>query len=592
MASSRKVAEKKECAGYLMLREKDPSELTSVHRAACRGAARLEVEDNHYCLMHAPTAEKAKVFSTELKKKLDAGEYNFQGVWFPKETSFEGQKFEGAACFDHSEFSGNVSFAGAEFTGEFDGDVDFQASFVSVLFRGRTEFSKAKFRGSVSFRGAKFCGEKVLFIDTEFAGNDTVFAETEFNCKVVTFWKTIFSTGRVKFDKAEITAGKISFNRVKFWGDQVSFLSTQFIGERLNFQRVIFRAEYTDFSEAKFMSNAYFSYVTFGGFVFFADSVFEKFALFNKVTLQKTAFIDFGLAHFENFTKFNENKVEEGADFCFGEAIFSSPKTTFFNAMDLYPRWFMSIDPGGFNFENVIFKIPVESAEITEELRRVKKYKQKVDAVGGFRTKGDIKAGMDFRRFKSSILSIEEKKPIENHEHERKSYEIIAAACWRLGDNAEANKNYSEASRFRYLAMESHRLLNAGGRAFWTLHWLYWASSGYGERSLRAVLLLIGIWLIFAILYLLPFSSFNRWETRVTNPQEYQAAVSENRIDKEGRVLNFTEAIAYSFGIMSLQKPEPKPLGALTFFLVNLETALGPVQAALLLLAIRRKFMK
>jgi hypothetical protein len=41
-----------------------------------------------------------------------------------------------------------------------------------------------------------------------------------------------------------------------------------------------------------------------------------------------------------------------------------------------------------------------------------------------------------------------------------------------------------------------------------------------------------------------------------------------------------------------VQKPEPKPLTGAAQTLVLLETILGPVQTALLALAIRRKFMR
>ena len=43
---------------------------------------------------------------------------------------------------------------------------------------------------------------------------------------------------------------------------------------------------------------------------------------------------------------------------------------------------------------------------------------------------------------------------------------------------------------------------------------------------------------------------------------------------------------------MTLQKPEPLPANKRAKTLVLLETVLGPVQAALLALAIRRKFMR
>ena len=56
--------------------------------------------------------------------------------------------------------------------------------------------------------------------------------------------------------------------------------------------------------------------------------------------------------------------------------------------------------------------------------------------------------------------------------------------------------------------------------------------------------------------------------------------------------LPLKRALTYSLGVMSLQKPEPKPATGTAQTLVTLETILGPLQAALLALAIRRKFMR
>jgi hypothetical protein len=103
---------------------------------------------------------------------------------------------------------------------------------------------------------------------------------------------------------------------------------------------------------------------------------------------------------------------------------------------------------------------------------------------------------------------------------------------------------------------------------------------------------MFSIWAVFALLYLSPMASFYRWETKVSGSEEYQKALDENKIDKEGRRLNPGEAFTYSFAVMALQKPEPKPLGPLTNSLVLFETVFAPVQLALLALAIRRKFMR
>jgi hypothetical protein len=81
---------------------------------------------------------------------------------------------------------------------------------------------------------------------------------------------------------------------------------------------------------------------------------------------------------------------------------------------------------------------------------------------------------------------------------------------------------------------------------------------------------LLGIWAAFALLYLLvpssPFSGFS--------------------------VPNFEEAIFYSLGAMARLNPEPKPDPGWFQFLVTVEGLLGPLQIALLLLAIRRKVMR
>ncbi|MFY9621060.1 MAG: hypothetical protein WAQ99_14700 [Pyrinomonadaceae bacterium] len=130
------------------------------------------------------------------------------------------------------------------------------------------------------------------------------------------------------------------------------------------------------------------------------------------------------------------------------------------------------------------------------------------------------------------------------------------------------------------------RLLIVYCAGFDLLHWIYWVASGYGERIMRAFTVLIVFWLLFAGVY-----------TRVG------FAPSEQKLGRESDVaiakrfdvvesLPFKRALAYSLGVMTLQRPEPKPATTAAQTVVLLETILGPVQAALLALAIRRKFMR
>lgn len=165
-------------------------------------------------------------------------------------------------------------------------------------------------------------------------------------------------------------------------------------------------------------------------------------------------------------------------------------------------------------------------------------------------------------------------------------HRLLAIACRHLAVNAEENHRYEEASKFRYLAMEARRREAWHGFAPWRLGWWYWLASGYGERALRAFVVLLGIWLVAGLLY--TRIGFARWEPKLAS--ETDVAIAKR--DDVGASLKFSRALTYSVGVMTFQKPEPRPATTAAQTVVLLETILGPVQAALLALAIRRKFMR
>jgi hypothetical protein len=148
------------------------------------------------------------------------------------------------------------------------------------------------------------------------------------------------------------------------------------------------------------------------------------------------------------------------------------------------------------------------------------------------------------------------------------SKRLLEIAARQLAVNADENNRYEDASKFRYMAMETKRLDYVGWRRFVNLHWLYKGTSGYGESWSRAALVLVGIWFGFGLIYWL----FG----------EFYSEISQN----------FYQSLGYSSLVMLLQKPEPRYASNLTFTLYILETILAPLQAALLALAIRRKFMR
>jgi hypothetical protein len=103
---------------------------------------------------------------------------------------------------------------------------------------------------------------------------------------------------------------------------------------------------------------------------------------------------------------------------------------------------------------------------------------------------------------------------------------------------------------------------------------------------MQGVLVLFGILLLSAILY--SHVGFVRWEPKLASESDMASA----KRDDVGAPLKFSRALIYSAAVMTFQKPEPRAATTAAQTVVLLETILGPVQAALLALAIRRKFMR
>ena len=194
---------------------------------------------------------------------------------------------------------------------------------------------------------------------------------------------------------------------------------------------------------------------------------------------------------------------------------------------------------------------------------------------------GFINVSWRWRSINDEVKSLRYEVLLQPHRHR-----LFAIACRHLAVNAEENHRYAEASKFRYMAMDARRLESLLGFAPWRLSWWYWLASRYGERVLRAFVVLIGILLVSAGMY--TKVGFARWEPKPAS--EVDGAIAKR--DDMGAPLQFSRALTYSAGVMTLQKPEPRPATTAAQTVVLLETILGPVQAALLALAIRRKFMR
>jgi uncharacterized protein YjbI with pentapeptide repeats len=342
--------------------------------------------------------------------------------------------------------------------------------------------------------------------------------------------------------------------------DNATFGNHKEFGGRANFDSVTFKAR-TSFHSAVFKDDTRFFSATFHDRANFDYARFERRANFRLTNFKDSASFhganDIEVFGAQSWLDFREVKIEK-------------PELISFHTLALRPYWFVDSNPSRFVMTNVEWHsgTPGQGISIGPE----------IDALA------------------------KKRRGIESPDR------LLAIACWNLAVNAEENHRYEEASSFRYMAMDARRLTtfrrtrkqwdrfirslkgrNLPGsmikrrsrllcKSAWllcksacetlNLRCLYWAASGYGEKTVQALLMLIGLLVVCAVL--------NAFVMR----------------DKAGARLTLPHAVSYSAGVMMLQKPEPVPATTAAQSLVLLETFLGPAQAALLLLAIRRKFMR
>ncbi|MFZ5448243.1 MAG: pentapeptide repeat-containing protein [Thermodesulfobacteriota bacterium] len=149
-------------------------------------------------------------------------------------------------------------------------------------------------------------------------------------------------------------------------------------------------------------------------------------------------------------------------------------------------------------------------------------------------------------------------------------YSVVERLYRNLQVNYEGVNDYKSSGDFHYGEMEMHR--RASKWRWFPLYWynLYKLSSGYGERPLRAVLVLGGLLLVFSLVLL-------GLEHIPDVPDKWSWA-------------GFWQALLYVFQQGTLQKPDwLKPATAGGKFLSAFMPVLIPGQAALFFLALRNR---
>lgn len=406
-----------------------------------------------------------------------------------------------------------------------------EVSLDRFFFVGEVIFYRAVFSDKVSFRETTF-RNKAIFLQAVFEAEVTIKA---CHFKSYTNFSKCSFAADVDFSGTEFEAG-VAFSDVLF--HESVCLSCGFHHD-------------ADFFSCVFSGLAEFTDAEFKGDVSFIGSIFESAADFTRTSFDSN--VNFTGASFGDSVSFVRQDIgrqlfDETAALFLEFARIEHPELFTFHALTLRPTWFINADPRKFNFNDVRWLC----STVSDDLQRMRK-----DYLTGF--------------------------------HQP----LLAITYRRLATNAEDNDRYREASQFRYNAMdvsrhEPWRHLGFLRRwlGFWKLSWWYWFASGYGERIFRAFLVLLGIWFVAGLLY--TRVGFARWEPKLAT----EADVVVAKRDAVGAPLNLSRALTYSAGVMTLQRPEPRPATTAAQTVVLLETVLGPVQAALLALAIRRKFMR
>lgn len=526
-----------------------------------------EHDGKQFCVFHYPGLDKSADFEKALRRKIKDKDFDFRGVSFPDEVDFSSIIFKKSANFFGAIFNAKADFTGTSF--------EAGANFSSATFRTVAHFDKTKFAERAQFDHAVF-NEGALFQKAEFKVKadfkKAQFKKSEYTLIGAYFGKAAFADEAdfsettfdfggffgecqfklARFDKAKFNAPSV-FKKANFAGD-VYFNEAVFVSDTI-FRDAYFKGE-ANFSHANFSAEASFSYTTFEAEANFSSAVFGTEAFFSKVIFGTKA--NFSHASFKDYVRFVGNNPEKMFSskllLNLGDVRIEKPDHISFHTLTLLPHWFVNVDTRKFDFINVEWR--------SSASQEVNSLKNEMEWRGN--DNQDIKNLKD----KDDLLP----------------YRLLSIVYRQLAMNAEDNHRYEEASNFRYWSMDIRRREKFRGFAFWKLDWWYWAVSGYGERMFRALTWLFIVWVIFAALYM-------RVEF-LNQPHITPNGSIVTSADRTSQPLELPYALTYSLGVMSLQKPEPQPSTNLTHALVTLEMVFGPVQAALLLLAIRRKFMR
>lgn len=319
-----------------------------------------------------------------------------------------------------------------------------------------------------------------------------------------------------------------------------NFLLKKYLAENtaMHFEGTIF-PEYLDLADFTFNEEIFFNDSRFYGHVNFRYTQFNATAYFRScyfesVNFRKAEFnakTSFSGAHFLGRCIFSETKFNPSSDYIrFINVRFLDPSQVIFLENDFSKVLFRDTDLSGINIDNgkwprftwrrgkrnyVVDEVyfPEESKFLINNrvINEMNEYQIPSNVIDKLAT---IKYRIFFTRseFKKAIrelLSHEEMRLYYSQVYrltrlaKKNYYNRVRIVYQRLKRNFEDRKSFVEAGDFYYGEMECYRKSNSFRRFFpFNFINLYRLSSGYGQRYLRAGIVLLVLLFFFAILHM------------------------------------------------------------------------------------------
>lgn len=512
----------------------------------------------------------------------------------PAEAAFEGATFHADVAFEDARVYGRASFNNAIF-GSADDPERPTFSFSRVRFMGGASFSGARFHRRAQFDEAQFGvgarrTEIDVAIDEEEAERDdegltTWFVGTVFERGVSFVRARFFHEVRLQADFGtpgiEVTAdfhraqfhshaifdqavfhSRADFTNARFAAGLPSFQKTQW-AQLVTFEDAIFRTTFeARFVGARFGTTAAPVRVLFDRAEFTTFPVFDRTDFYGDVSFRdsvirggvcrRTQFFAGTLFHGRDTTKQND-ETASGSEArpsspsirldALSDVTFHQPKLVSLKRVDLQRCTLTNTDLRDVEFSEVVWP----------RIRR------------GFHRRLAIFDDPTVRQ--------------EQGDSEDSAYGEAERIYRQLRSNYEALQMYEEAGHFHYGELEMRRLRGGRFGRLVSLLNLYRLSSGYGNRYIRAGLVLLALIVLFGILML-------RGSTQFQGPGRRYWPWPNSVV-----WWDVCRALLLALQAATFQRPSAvdRTFGQ---FVATVELIILPAQAALFLLALGRRFKR